>query len=158
MIIKSKLTKEQRDSFATPQELFEKCCKLWNLKPNLDVCATFDNSKCERFFDIKTNALDKNCNWLIFDNRKTIVWCNPPHSKTNKFVEKAFEQWKRFNTNIIMIIPLNTLSSNYAFEFIHGFAEIKFLKGRPSFIHPITNEISKHNAVNGYVTICYKEK
>lgn len=165
MIIKSE-QKRIMDSLATPNYLFNFCCDHWRLKPNLDVCASEENKRCNFYFNEKVNALDVLNEWLTLDETfnlscNTVVWCNPPHSKTKEFVTKAYHQWFKHNIDIIMLIPINCLCSNYARDFLLPYAEFDkscIITGRHKFLDPVTNQPSKFNSVNGYVTVCYKKR
>jgi site-specific DNA-methyltransferase (adenine-specific) len=139
-----------QDNFATPPDLLEQL----NIKPDLDVCASFYNSKAPDWFTIEQDALKRS--WIGKKGSNTVVWCNPPHSKNKDFVKKAYEEFLTLGVEIYMLIPLNTLSANYAFKYIHGIADIKFIKGRIKFLDPDTNEVSKFPSRNGYVLIHYK--
>jgi phage N-6-adenine-methyltransferase len=64
----------------------------------------------------------------------TSTFCNPPYSKVAKWIEKAHKEWKKGKT-IVMLI--NAITDTIAFhEFIYGQAELRFIRGRISFINP----------------------
>lgn len=46
------------DEWSTPQDFFDDINKEFNF--NLDVCANDDNHKCDKFFTIEDNGLEKN--------------------------------------------------------------------------------------------------
>jgi len=158
--------KSVMDSFSTPEEIYKRCCKIWKLEPTLDVSATRENTKCLYFLTEKLDSLK--IDWIPYKylgdiNNKNhtfnkVIWCNPPHSKTKDFVKKAFTQWQKYNLDIIMLLPLNTLSSNYANEFLIPFTKINFLTGRIKFIDPEINLPSKYPSVNGYFTCLYPKR
>jgi len=167
MIINHK-NKKLGNSLATPIDIFKLCCKIWNLKPTLDVCATRINTKCLYYFTEKDDALSRY--WIPINYQgdinnpnhtfNKVIWCNPPHEQTKEFVIKAHEQWKYYNLDIIMLIPINCMTSNYFKKFALPYIEFKkeMILSRIRFLDPETNEPSKFNSVNGYVTICFKHR
>jgi len=136
------------DEYETPHDIFNSLCTKYNITPMIDVCANVDNKKCSNFFDINTDGL--NSNW------DDDVWCNPPHSITGKFVEKAFEEWNKNNINIMMIIPANTCSSKYWHDYIEDNAEYHAIKGRIRFLRD--GSPSEHVSRNAYMCIIFRKK
>lgn len=69
----------------------------------------------------------------------TSTFCNPPYSKVALWIKKAHEESLKGKC-IVMLI--NTITDTVAFhKYIYGKAELRFLKGRISFINP--NEPNK---------------
>lgn len=60
------------------------------------------------------------------------VFCNPPYSQIEKWVEKAFYETKQENTLVVMLIPSRT-DTRYFHNYIYGRTEIRFVKGRLKF-------------------------
>lgn len=113
------------DEWETPQDLFEEYNKIYNFK--LDACASAENKKCNIYFNKENNALLKE--WCY-----SSVWCNPPYSRGNidKFVKKCFEEWKKYNNNIVLLIPAKT-DTLYFHNYILPYCKIIFIKGRLRF-------------------------
>lgn len=64
----------------------------------------------------------------------TSTFCNPPYSKVAKWIQKAHTEWKKGKTVVMLI---NAITDTIAFhEYIYGQAELRFLRGRISFINP----------------------
>lgn len=64
----------------------------------------------------------------------TSTFCNPPYSNTAKWIEKAYLEWKKGKTVVMLI---NVITDTIAFhKYILGNAELRFLKGRVKFINP----------------------
>lgn len=64
----------------------------------------------------------------------TSTFCNPPYSKVAKWIQKAHVEWKKGKTVVMLI---NAITDTIAFhEYIYGQAELRFLRGRISFINP----------------------
>lgn len=107
------------DLWATPQDFFEKMNEEFGF--NLDVCATKENAKCDRFFTINDDGLSK-------DWGGAVCWCNPPYGREiGKWVKKASE-----SDFCVMLLPART-DTRWFHDYIYGKAEIRFLKGRLKF-------------------------
>lgn len=111
------------DEWATPQSYFDEINKEFNF--NLDPCATEDNHKCDKYFTLENDGLSQN--WGGYR-----VFCNPPYSQIDKWVEKAFRETRNDNTLVALLIPSRT-DTRYFHNYIYNRAEIRFVKGRLKF-------------------------
>ena len=100
------------DEWETPSDIFNDMCFIYKFNPTLDVCATKENAQCDKFFTIKDNALKKK-----WDKEN---WCNPPNSRPNKelFTKYAHEQYEKFGNETLMILPIDSLCTNYSYKYI----------------------------------------
>jgi site-specific DNA-methyltransferase (adenine-specific) len=65
-----------------------------------------------------------------------IVFVNPPYSRALKlWAKKCYEESKKPNTIIVMLIPART-DTSYFHDFIYGKAELRFIRGRLKFKNP----------------------
>ena len=144
------------DEWETPQELYDHLCDKYELKPNLDVACTWENSKCVAgcHWDLETDGLE--CDWALSEfKNESIVWCNPPHSLNEEFVIKAYGEWSKHNINIMMILPANSMCTNYAEHLIQPYAEY----------HPINRKFckflykgeKKDSSRNGYFVVIWRK-
>ena len=114
------------DQWETPQEFFESLDKEFGFKT--DVCATAENTKCERFFSPEQNGLLQE--WT------GVCWCNPPYGREiKKWVRKAAGS----EATTVLLLPART-DTGWFHEHIYGKAEVRFLRGRIKFSG------AKHNA------------
>ena len=60
------------DNWATPQWLFDELNKIFHF--TLDVCASEDNHKCDKYFTKETDGLKQ-------DWGEHVIWCNPPYGR-----------------------------------------------------------------------------
>ncbi len=134
------------DEWETPQELYDYLCETYEIYPKEDVAATKENKKCDNYFTEDYSAIDG----IWYKD----VWCNPPHSKNEAFVRKAYEQWKLHNINIMMILPANTVSSQYWHDCIEGIAEYHPIKGRIRFLRD--GKPSEYPSRNAYVVVIWR--
>lgn len=72
----------QTDEWPTPQDFFNRLNEEFQFE--LDVCATPENAKCERFFTKHENGL--------LQEWKGVCWMNPPYGREiRQWVQKAYE-------------------------------------------------------------------
>lgn len=115
------LFSSKTDLWSTPQELFDKLNKEYNF--TLDVCASHDNAKCEKYFTIEDDGLKQE--W------EGTCWMNPPYGRTIKmWMKKAYEASLKGHT-VVCLVPSRTDTiwwHEYAMK-----GDIEFIKGRLKF-------------------------
>ena len=111
--------------WGTPQEFFNKLD--WRFGPfNLDPCATPSNTKCSNFFTEAEDGLSKS--WEGFTS-----FINPPYGRgLEKWIKKAYEESRKEDTKVVMIIPART-DTKYWHQYIMKADEVYFIKGRLKF-------------------------
>ena len=141
-------TEADEDEWETPWKDYYFLIGYHNLDPKLDVCADEINSKCFEHFTKEDNAL--------FHEWIRDVWCNPPHSLTEEFVKKAQWEWKKHNTNILMIVPANAIGAHY-FDYIfdNKCATYHRYSGRIKFTQ---HGIEKSSSRNGYFSVVWRKR
>ena len=112
------------DNWATPQDFFDKLNEEFRF--TLDPCADNDNHKCDFYFTREQDGLSQ-------DWGGNVVFCNPPYGKEiSDWVRYSYEQSKKPNTTVVMLIPART-DTRYFHDYIYGKAEIRFIRGRLKF-------------------------
>lgn len=107
--------------WSTPQDLFDALNEEFHF--TLDVAASSENAKTERFYDEKIDGLSQS-----WDGES--VWCNPPYGRVIKdWVKKASEQRGGYT---VLLIPSRT-DTQWFHDHVYGKAEIRFVKGRLKF-------------------------
>lgn len=115
------LFSSNKDDWETPLELFNELDQEFHF--TIDVCANYDNKKCNRYYSKKDNG-------LLQDWTKETVWCNPPYGrKISEWVKKA----KESNATVVMLLPART-DTKWFHEYIYKNAEVRFIKGRLKFV------------------------
>lgn len=111
--------------WATPQDFYDKLNNEFNF--NLDPCALPDNAKCDKYFTPEDDGLSQD--WTGY-----ITFCNPPYGrKLYDWVKKCYEESRKPNSKVVMLIPART-DTRYFHEFIyHKAKEIRFVQGRLKF-------------------------
>lgn len=114
----------QSDQWATPQDFFDKLDAEFHF--TLDPCADGGNHKCDRYYTREQDGLTQ-------DWGGEIVFCNPPYGREiPKWVKKAYEESRKDNTVVVMLIPART-DTRWFHDYIYNQAEIRFIKGRLRF-------------------------
>jgi hypothetical protein len=128
----------------TPQWLFDELNEEFGF--TLDVCASEENHKCEKYFDIEMDGLKQ-------DWSKDICWCNPPYGRgIEKWISKAALSALRGAT-VVCLLPARTdtkwfhehiwnrqehgpyrvVVENCGVEIVRYEVEVRLLKGRLKF-------------------------
>lgn len=112
------------DDWATPQDFFDELNGEFGF--DLDPCANAENHKCDLFFTAEQDG-------LMQDWGGNTVFCNPPYGKMiAKWVKKAYEESRKPNTTVVMLIPART-DTRWFHDYIYKNAEIRFIRGRLKF-------------------------
>lgn len=107
--------------WSTPVEFFA----AWDAKHHftLDVCATRENAKCERFFTREDDGLAQE--W------DGVCWMNPPYGREiGKWVKKAYDTALQGGT-VVCLLPARTDTAWWHDYCMKG--EITFVRGRLKF-------------------------
>lgn len=97
----------------------------------LDVAASADNTKLPRFYTVDDDGLAQ-------DWTGERVWCNPPYSNIEPWVEKAHGGGAEI---VVMLLPANRTEQGWWQRHVEparrrGTLEVEFLSGRMRFIDP----------------------
>jgi site-specific DNA-methyltransferase (adenine-specific) len=137
------------DNYETPDYLFDPINDIF--KFTLDVCASFENSKCKFYFSENYSALSNN--WNIDLKNPTAVWMNPPYSRGNidKFMKKAYEQSLN-NCTVVCLVRddpttawYKTYVNNKASYILRLKKRIKFKGGKSCYSFPCCLVIYDNN-------------
>lgn len=119
------------NEWSTPQNFFDELNKEFGF--TLDPCSTHENNKCDKYFTIEDDGLTQN--W-----EGETVFCNPPYGRDIvNWVKKCYEESKKPNTKVVMLIPART-DTRYFHDYIYNKAEIRFVKGRLRFENPFVDK------------------
>ena len=120
----------ERKDWGTPQDFFDELNK--EFKFTLDPCCTEKTKKCKKYYTPETNGLKQ-------DWGGERVFVNPPYGREIKhWVKKCFEESKKPNTTIVLLIPART-DTSYFHDYVYGKAELRFIRGRLKFYNPDSN-------------------
>jgi phage N-6-adenine-methyltransferase len=113
----------------TPPEVFDPLNTEFGF--TLDVCASPENAKCERYFTYHDDGLTQ-------DWAGETCWMNPPYGREiRKWMGKAVAEMEKGAT-VVCLVPARTDT-----DWWHRFAlrgEIRFIRGRIKFISPTQRE------------------
>ncbi len=121
-MIQPALHSSKRMDWPTPWPLFRELDAEFHFE--IDVCASASNSKCDRYFTIEDNALDR-------DWAPLICWMNPPYGRAiGRWMEKALSE-SRNGATVVCLIPSRT-DTRWWHEYATA-GEIRFIRGRIKF-------------------------
>ena len=133
------------DEYETPHHLIPELSEEFNIFPKIDVCSA-NISKCD--IGLKDGLVEE---W----NKD--VWCNPPHSENKKWINRANQQWKKHNINILMIVPANAITAKYFDEtFNKGYATYHRISKRLYFL--VDGKPMKDHSRNGYFVVIWRKR
>jgi len=118
-------SKTVNDVWETPRQIFEFAKAYFQVFPELDVASTHENSLCDFHFTEREDGLKQT--WF------KDVWMNPPYSKASKWIQKASEENKKNNINIIALLNVTTDTHAWHDHILGNQTEIVFLEGRVRF-------------------------
>lgn len=108
------------DQWATPQDLFDQLDAEFGF--TLDVCATFENAKCDRYFTAEDDGLAQQ--WT------GVCWMNPPYGEEiGQWVEKA--RLSSTDATVACLVPARVDTAWWWNNC--RFGEVRFLRGRLKF-------------------------
>lgn len=113
------------NEWATPIALFARLDAEFHF--DLDPCCTHENAKCERHFTQDEDGLSRSWGGCR-------VFCNPPYGRElPQWVRKCYEESRKKDTLVVMLIPARTDTSYFHDYIYHKAKEIRFLRGRLHF-------------------------
>lgn len=107
---------------------------------SIDVAALSHNAKCERYCTPQENG-------LVQPWAGERVWCNPPYSNIEPWLEKAWSEWRLGTVDlIVMLLPANRTEQGWWQRQVEAFrraggVRVEFLPGRIRFIAHDATEI-----------------
>lgn len=114
-----------KTEWETPPALFAYWDGIFNF--TLDVCATKENAKCERYFDIEHNALKQR--W-----GPERCWLNPPYGNGIwEWVQYARNEARINKALVVCLLPART-DTKWWHNYVMDADLIKFLPGRVKFV------------------------
>lgn len=113
------------DTWETPELLYKIACDKYGVWPEIDVCATDENHKCEHYFTKESDGLRNP--WTLDS------YGNFPYSKINVWIKRAWEQHNKHNINILILAFAKT-DTKWWHKYVEGKAEVHFIEGRVRFL------------------------
>lgn len=121
------------DDWATDPEWFARVAvPSWG-PFTVDVAASAENAKCDRFYDQRQDGLKQ-----PWDRER--VWCNPPYSDIGPWLRKAHHE---LTAHVAMLIPSNRTERPWWQEWVEPYRDRPrsrlttcFLPGRLRFLVP----------------------
>ena len=109
-------------TWETPIDFFNKLDSIFKFE--LDVAASDDNHKCDRYYTEETDGLAQD--W------EGVCWMNPPYGcNISKWIAKAYES-SQSGATVVCLIPSRT-DTAYWHDYVMFASEIRFIRGRVKF-------------------------
>jgi phage N-6-adenine-methyltransferase len=135
----------------TPQDFFDELHARYRF--TLDVAAAPHNAKCKNYYTRLADGLLQPWTGSVF--------CNPPYSGLDRWLEKAWTEWRRPVRNgfydpvsprppsrIVMLLPANRPEQPWWQRWVEPYRDrpgsplrVEFLPGRLRFIKPGATEV-----------------
>jgi len=110
------------DMWATPQYFFDKLNAAFRFET--DVCATNENTKCDRWYTPEMDGLSRNWNG--------VCWMNPPYGRgIGAWIEKAYMSARVNGATVVCLIPAR-VDTRWRHDYCMK-GEITYIKGRLKF-------------------------
>lgn len=116
------------NEWETPQDFYDELNKEFNF--TLDPCCQEYNHKCDKYYTSEMDGFNKS--W-----EGETVFCNPPYGREiGKWVKKCYEESKKDNTTVVMLVPART-DTRWFHDYIYKKenVEVRFIKGRLKFVN-----------------------
>lgn len=108
--------------WSTPQDFFDKLNAKFRFET--DVCATNENTKCDRWYTPEMDGLSRNWNG--------VCWMNPPYGRgIGAWIEKAYKSARDNGATVVCLIPARIDTRWWHDYCMKG--EITYIKGRLKF-------------------------
>jgi phage N-6-adenine-methyltransferase len=109
--------------WSTPPELFADLDAEFHF--DLDVCATAENAKCERFYTRAQDGLRQ-----PWTGR---VWCNPPYGRSiGRWLQRAREAAQSGEADLVVLLVPARVDTSWWHD-VAAQGEVRFLRGRIRF-------------------------
>ncbi len=139
---------DEIDDRGTPQDFYDQLNARYRF--TLDVAAAPHNAKCANYYTRLADGLLQP--WT------GSVWCNPPYSGLDRWLEKAWAEWRRDEMgcapwdhplrSIVMLLPANRPEQPWWQTWVEPYRDrpgsplsVEFLPGRLRFIKPGATKI-----------------
>jgi site-specific DNA-methyltransferase (adenine-specific) len=111
-------------SWETPKQLFDKLNDEFHF--TLDPCADDINHKCDKYYTIKDDGLNKD--WV-----GETVFINPEYKYSKEWINKAYKEWRNNHVTSVLLIPARVDVRIWGDVISVFAAQIRFIKGRLKF-------------------------
>jgi len=137
----------QKDDYETPIPLLQNAMKDFIIYPELDVSASSNNAKFERYYTEQENALIQD--WSVD------FFMNCPYSQIGTWLQKAYLEHVKHNVNGLILMYAKT-DTRYWHKYIEEKAEVHFIQGRIKFL--LDNIPTKNNSPFPSCWVIYRKK
>ena len=150
--IKSKAVKHlqiinDNDEYGTLESIYKMGVSIAGFKPEIDVCASKSNHKCDYYFTLDEDFLDRDDDRFCHNS-----FANFPYSLKYQCMKKAWELFEKYNGNWL-ILAYSKTDTKWWHQFVEGKAEVHFIEGRIKFLDSKGNPL-----LSKYCSKCSKKR
>ena len=128
MSYKNLMTSEYQD-WSTPQTLVDWIQYQFDVKFDLDVCASSSTAKCVNFYTVEDDAFTK-----IWGGN---IWCNPPYNEQQRWINRSISMIRmNWASSVYCLIPARTDTKLFHDVIMRHAHAVYFIKGRVNFDRP----------------------
>ena len=118
--------------WSTPEEFFKRLDDEFVF--TVDLCATEENALCDAFVAKEEDCLSVEWDWVAELPTRYTGWMNPPWGRgIGKFVQRAYEQSKKYGLRVVCLLPANT-DTKWWRDWVWKASEVRFVTGRLHFV------------------------
>lgn len=117
------LFSHKSDEWTTPKDFFDRLDAEFHF--DVDAASSDENALCRTHFTAENDGLKQ-------DWGGHHVWVNPPYSQIIHWTQKAFNESRKPNTVVVMLVPART-STRWFQNYCYYRAEVRFVRGRLKF-------------------------
>ena len=118
--------------WSTPEEFFKRLDDEFVF--TVDLCATEENALCDAFVAKEEDCLSVEWAWVAELPTRYTGWMNPPWGRgIGKFVQRAYEQSKKYGLRVVCLLPANT-DTKWWRDWVWKASEVRFVTGRRHFV------------------------
>ena len=140
-------TDHTRDDWRTPPDLYDNLCRRFTFTG--DACASDQNHLAERYFTAEDDALSSNWSKL-----GQFVFMNPPYSEVSRFISRARRAVEDGEVRcVVSLVPSTPDVSWFHKDALTSASELWFMRGRISFIDPVSLSPVPGNPVGSCVIV-----
>ena len=130
------------DLWRTPPEVMDFLKFEFKFTPDVDACASAENTKCNMFYSEENSFLEVKKDDLY----RSKIWCNPPYSNPMPFIRQCSAIAESGDNEVFMLLNMDTSTKwfRYINECPHA-AIMPIIGGRIGFIDGENNQKAGNN-------------
>lgn len=124
---------QSKQDYETPDCFMTAISRVFG-KPQVDLAASNNNTKCTIFLTEGADSLIKNWaeDFILKQYKPLLCWLNPPFANIKPWAKKCAEESEK-GAKILMLVPAS-VGSNWFKNYVYEIAHVLFLSPRMKFV------------------------